>query len=113
MKHENNFSPFYARFLELCNKAGKSPGAIAKETGISSGSPTAWKNGAVPKPAQRMKLCEYFGVSENYLLGYEQKEKPAPSKGNELHPDYANLTPENKAFIDSMIEKLLKSQSDD
>ena len=114
MKHENNFSPFYARFLELCNKAGKSPGAIAKEAGISSGSPTAWKNGAVPKPAQRMKLCEYFGVSENYLLGYEQKDNtPAASSDRDVDRFmdlFTKLTPEQQERELAYLQQLVDAQ---
>lgn len=85
MKYEKSIlqakTPFYSAFLSLCQQKGVSPSTAAKEADISSGAPTAWKNGAVPKPAQRAKLCRYFGVSDEQLLGYEQKEKAPTSEG--------------------------------
>lgn len=75
MLHEKNYSPFYSAFLSLCTQKGVSPSVAARDSGISSGAPTAWKNGAIPKPAQREKLCLYFGVTDEVLLGYVQKEK--------------------------------------
>lgn len=79
MFDEKIFSPFYSSFLFLCSQKGVSPSVAARDAGISSGAPTAWKKGAVPKPAQRKKLCTYFGVTDEVLLGYTKKEKaPTP-----------------------------------
>lgn len=83
MKDEIFYTPFYSAFLKLCDEAGKTPSAVAKEAEISSGAPTAWKRGAVPKPAQREKLCAYFGVSDDVLLGYKQKT-PSTAEGEGL-----------------------------
>lgn len=77
MKNEKNYTPFYLAFLSLCERDNINPTSAAKRAGISSGAPTAWKNGAVPKPAQREKLCALFGVTDKELLGYEQEKKPA------------------------------------
>lgn len=109
MKHELSYTPFYKSFIALCEKAGKSPTAVAKEAGLSAGSPTAWKNGAVPKKIQREKLCQYFSVTEQELLGY--KEKPAGSLASEFSENYNLLSDENKKIIDDLVEKLLMSQS--
>lgn len=73
MFDEISFSPFYQAFLSLCSQKGVSPSVAARDAGISSGAPTAWKRGAVPKPAQREKLCDYFGVTDEVLLGYARK----------------------------------------
>lgn len=55
-----------------------------------------------------------YGVSVEWLRGETDiKEKTAPTDGSGLNPDYFNLTPENQALVDSMIEKLLMSQSND
>lgn len=80
MKDEEFYSPFYESFLSLCKREKISPTAAAKKAGISSGAPTAWKKGAVPKPEQRKKLCEIFGVDDTVLLGYKT-EKPASDGG--------------------------------
>lgn len=78
MLNENSFSPFYQSFLSLCSQKGVSPSVAARDAGISSGAPTAWKRGAIPKPAQREKLCDYFGVTDEVLLGYgTEKNMPA------------------------------------
>lgn len=84
MKDEIIFTPFYSSFLRLCKKKGLSPTAVVKEAGIASGAPTAWKNnGAIPRPEQLKKLCVFFNVSENELLGYSKK-KESPPRGGEL-----------------------------
>lgn len=119
MKDEIIFTPFYSSFLRLCQETGKTPSKVAEEAGISSGAPTAWKKGAVPKPPQRKKLCEYFDVTDNVLLGYErpgdlggekQKEKPASETGSGP-VDYERLTDENKTKAQEFIWFLLNSQS--
>ena len=47
MKDEIFLTQFYSSFLSLCKRDGMTPSAAAKKAGISSGAPTAWKNGAV------------------------------------------------------------------
>ena len=74
MFNENSFSPFYQSFLALCSQKEVSPSVAARDAGISSGAPTAWKRGAIPKPAQREKLCDYFGVTDEVLLGYSREK---------------------------------------
>ena len=72
--------------------------------------PKRWENGASPKSDAVQKIAEYFGVSIDYLIGAEKKE-PVSQEANGLHSvGYNDLTPENQRLIDSMIEKLLKSQ---
>lgn len=76
MKNEN-FTRFYSTFLKLCEKHGYTVHGAAKAAGVSSGSPTAWKNGATPRQDQREKLCALFGVTDDVLMGYENKKAPA------------------------------------
>lgn len=100
MKHEYIFTPFYSSFLRLCEKKGKSPTAVAQEAKLSSGSPTAWKNGSVPKRAQREKLCAYFGVTEDELLGYKKEEPASIVRGGweeEAIHLLNNLSPDERA----------------
>lgn len=93
MKNEFNFSPFYLSFLALCERDGISPTKAAKDAGISSGAPTAWKTkGSIPRPDQREKLCALFNVTENELLGYGgQKEKPPAQGGEPMDPETQEL----------------------
>lgn len=112
MKNEIIFTPFYSSFLRLCKKKGLSPTAVAKKTGIASGAPTAWKNnGAIPRPEQLKKLCVFFDVSENELLGYSEQKESSPPSG-ELKEIVDKLVKLDKKslekiskFIDVMLEE--------
>lgn len=103
---------FFRTYKELCEKEGKSPNAVAKELGISSGSVTAWKQGRTPKYETIEKIATFFSTDiedfflsnqprtdeeveqdnifwDGYLLGKDlaQQEKPAPTNGDELAED--------------------------
>lgn len=75
---------FWDNFYSLCHENKKSPNAIAKELGISSGAITSWKKGKVPHHNTLLKIAQYFGVTVDYLLGNtDNREKPeekTPSK---------------------------------
>lgn len=60
---------FFDQLVALCKEKGVSPNFVAKEIGASSGSVTAWKQGALPRGATLSKIAEYFNVSTDYLLG--------------------------------------------
>lgn len=64
---------FYDKYLEMCNKVGKAPSAVALEIGLSKPSVNRWKNGGMPTDATVSKLASYFGVSVTYLMGKEEK----------------------------------------
>lgn len=91
---------FWNMFVGLCNNVDKAPNVVAKELGIPSGSITAWKNGTVPQTRTLKKIADYFGVSVNYLLGYEEIKK-APeeddlSEGEKLLLDLFRQIPPDK-----------------
>jgi repressor LexA len=54
--------------------------------GISIGSITKWKNGAVPRETTLLKIADHFGVTVDYLLG---KEKAPDIKSNAIILDPA------------------------
>lgn len=72
---------FWDNYVKLCASLDKTPNAVAKEIGLSSGSVTAWKNGSIPYIKTVAKIADYFGVSPDDLLE-EQKEK-APGISSE------------------------------
>lgn len=74
---------FYDKYYELCKQKGVSPSAAAMEMGINKGTVSIWKSkGTTPQTAILGKIASYFGVSVDYLLGNEPKEKaPAESEG--------------------------------
>lgn len=91
MFYGKKVSPFYSSFLLLCSQKEVSPSVAARDAGISSGAPTAWKKGAVPKPAQREKLCAYFGVTDEVLLGYAPKKEAPEGEPMQLSGTYLRL----------------------
>ena len=67
---------FYDLFCELCQKKGVSPTRATVEIGLSRTIGTKWKTtGATPQGETLSKIADYFGVSVDYLLGNEPKEK--------------------------------------
>ena len=68
---------FYDNYVALCNRAGKTPSAVALEMGLSKPAVHRWKNGGGVTDATAAKVAEYFGVSVDYMWGTEE-EKPTP-----------------------------------
>lgn len=60
---------FYQRFIQLCESRKIKPSPVVKQLGLSSGSPTAWKNGTIPDREAFVKIADYFDCSVDYLLG--------------------------------------------
>lgn len=74
---------FWDTFYSLCHSQKKSPNAVAKDLGISSGAVTSWKQGKVPHHSTLLKIADYFGTTVDYLLGRadESKKPSAVSEG--------------------------------
>lgn len=75
-------SVFWNNFISLCNERGEKPAPLCKKLGFSSGSPTAWKRGAMPNEQSIQKIADYFGVTPNYLChaNADMTAAPAPRK---------------------------------
>lgn len=108
---------FWDKYVALCNKVKKSPNAVAKEIGISSGAVSGWKSGGIPQAAKLLKIADYFGVPVSYFseAPAEKKETTAEKETASALNDkveaimkvYDMLTPENKErFSDSLSEIL-------
>lgn len=91
---------------------GKTRREICEALGFSYYTFSDWVNGKkYPRMDKVEMLANYFGVLKSDLIE-EQIEKPTTENGSGLHgTKYDQLSPENKSVIDSLIEKLLKSQS--
>ena len=103
---------FWVRFFNLCESNGKRPLNVVKEIGIATGSITRWKNGSIPSGPSLEKIANYFGVSVDYLLGKEEKEKPAElgelSEGEKALLDLFNRVPaDQQELVLRMIEAAL------
>ena len=99
---------FFERFSELCKSTGETPNSVAKIIGASSGSVTAWKNGAEPRYSTVVKIAEHFNVSVDFLLG---KEK-APTNGERdilddidvaFYGNFKELSEDEKETIRDMV----------
>ena len=80
-------SEFYKRLRDLCEERSMTVNELVKILDLSSGSPTAWKNGAVPRNATLAKIADYFGVTTNYLLGKENKKAPTATGERSVSDD--------------------------
>ena len=121
-------SSLYNRIELLCKERGLNVTEMCRKSGASRGSLTDLKMGRTNglNSATLNKIAVYFDVTVDYLLGREsvdgaitrailataEKENPADQKAGGLRgAGYDLLTPENKRMIDSLIAKLLESQS--
>jgi len=104
----------YKCIEELCKTRGINVTQMCKEAGVARAPLTELKMGrtAILSARNAEKIASYFGVSVGYLLGNEETKKPADQKADGLRGlGYYDLTPENRAMIDSLIDSLLRSQS--
>ena len=93
---------FYEKYLELCASSGMTPNGAAKIIGIPSASITDWKNGSMPRSNAIEKISTYFGVTTDYLLGYEDiKEKPTLNQ-DEL--DLSGVSAAKRDFISAIMD---------
>ena len=102
---------FYDNFINLCNKAGKSPSAIAEEMGYQRSVVTRWSKGTAPRRATLQRVADYFGVSISYFEN-NPNEKNSTPEGVEQIPNYDRLNDANKVIVQTMIAQLLVAQSD-
>lgn len=72
----------YETISHLCEGKGIKPGRMCNELGISRGAITDLKAGRKQSLSADTlsKIAAYFGVSVDYLLGNEEKEKPTAVK---------------------------------
>ena len=109
-------SSLYSRIESLCKERKTNITEMCRASGASRGSLSDLKmgrtNGLNTNTLER--ISSYLGVSMDYLLGKEDEKKPDDQKVNGLkETGYEQLTPENRKMIDSLIDSLLKSQSEE
>ena len=98
---------FYDLYLDLCKKKNVSPTKAALDIGISKATPSTWKKrGLTPQGDTLNKIASYFGVSTDYLLGQEQKEKPAIATDDELSPQKKYLVEKIRQMDDQQLAAL-------
>lgn len=75
-------SILYERLFALCQERGITAYRMCKDTGVQPSVMTDLKMGRrqTVKAETAAKIAAYFGVSVDYLLGIEEKEKPTAEK---------------------------------
>lgn len=107
-------SGFSEMLTYLRKREGYSQQELSEKLSVSRSAISMYESGKREPDYETLEeLADFFNVNMSTLLGKSDVEniKPNAHSGIELNPDYFNLSKENKALIDSMIEKLLKSQS--
>ena len=81
-------STFRERFTELFEESEKSITSLAKDLHVSNQTISAWKTGArSPKEPTVIAIADHFGVTVEWLMGFDWvKEKPR-SSGHIVIPD--------------------------
>lgn len=108
---------FSERLGELIKEKGVAWKVVSKELEIGINQKRYWEtHGNLPDGDTLKKLSDYFGVSVPYLMGETEdrglKNSPMPSDGTgeEMERYFALLTPENQAYVKSVIAERLKEQ---
>lgn len=76
----------YSKIETLCKKHNTNVTIMCKEAGVSRSPLTDLKMGRSKSLSSETlsKIASYFGVSVDYLLGNEEKEKPTATDDSEL-----------------------------
>ena len=110
----------YEIFEKLMKDRGVTPYRVHKETGVAQSTLSDWKNGKCrPKIEKIRAIADYFGVSVDYLLGNEPKEK-TPAEADVTFDDFTyamygeakELTDEDKNMLLEMARMLKKRQQE-
>mgnify|MGYP004520085297 CR=1 FL=1 len=96
---------FWDNFVLLCDRAGKSPNAVAAEIGFkSTGTVTGWKDGKIPYERNLKKIADYFGVTVDYLLNAEKENAPGSDAESEIYKLLAQATPLQLEVINGILD---------
>lgn len=107
---------FVDRVAALAKEKGVTEKQVLLDCGLNKNLFGLWRRGSNPSVATQKVLSDYFGVSIDYLVGKTddrgQKISPMSSydTGEEMERYFALLTPENQAYVKSVIAAKLKEQ---
>ena len=100
----------YERIQSLCKDKGVTGSRMCLDLGLSKSTLSDIKGGR-KKGVSTMtaqKIASYFDVSVGYLLGEEEKEKPATQEGDELSVDLKELVERIKTLPEDKVQLLLQ-----
>lgn len=85
----------YEIFEKLCEERGITPYRFCKDTGINSSTISTWKKKGNECSAKTGKVvCEYFGVTMDYLMSGEDMKTENPNKGYYIDEETAKTVQE-------------------
>lgn len=91
-------------------KRGLTQETFAKELGIQKTRVCMWEtNGAVPRQDVLLKLCKFFGVGTDYLLGNDEiTDNPAKTKINSIQRMLVDLNPAELETAEAILKAAFK-----
>lgn len=92
---------------KICEERSISLNGAAKEIGLPSSSVTHWKDGAIPRIKTVQKVADYFGVTTDYLLGYEDIKEKSPAEAGDIRKQAEELI--GKMDHDQLLEFIAKA----
>ena len=101
------------RIKEICAQKGTSMYKLEKQLNLGNGTIGKWgKNGRQPTYDKAVAVANALGVSTDYLLAGEQKEKPAPKWDGlkEIDAIFDQLTPSRQAKLLELARLYLDDQ---
>lgn len=107
---------FVERIAALTKEKGITEKQVLLDCKLNKNLFGLWRQGRTPSTATKRVLADYFGVSVEYLMGETddrgQQNSPMPSEGtgDDMERYFALLTPENQAYVKSVIAERLKEQ---
>lgn len=101
---------FVENLTYLMEEKGLTKYRLAKLVPCSPSTIANWLNGIQPRGLMRTRLLEILNVSEDELFG-DRTKKPASvsADGVKINPHYFDLSEEDRAVVDAMIERLSKA----
>lgn len=104
----------YEIFELLCNEKGITPYKFCKDTGVSTSTISTWKKkNSQCRPELAEKVCNYFGISHDYLMtGKEKDKREIPNfdwntEHGLLIEMYSKINKEQKAAVFNLIRSML------
>ena len=101
-----NTDIFSKRLKILTEKSGKTQRQICSDAGIATASYARFlSNSCVPDVSNLYNISKYFGVSIDWLLGYEPANPTISTEANELASLYDTIDEADKIIIKAVLAK--------
>ena len=106
---------FYEIFCRLCQVHDLTPSGAATKIGFNRASVTMWKNtGKAPKQELLLKIANFFGVTTDYLLGYDLQARidSLAFQIDQLKEEIRTASAERKEELEATLFTLEESHED-